>query len=505
MPGSGSGSGGKAEIPDMVEPVDPTTSALDRLTRVQYVRTIEAAFPGLALPAVELPADGTDGIFTSNAPNRLGDFSAYFDAAEKLGAAIAQSLVSKCSWLDETNACVRDELGSALRIGFRRPVTDADQAAVSALLAQLLASDFDSESALSVAIARILLSPDFIFRLEPGVASLENAAGRVLGDHEIAARLSYVLTDAPPDGTLRALADSGELTAPGRLRAEAERLFDGPLGEAIVWRFLTEWLDLDNLPKRPQVADLAPGLVESMLAETRTLANRVLHEDKAPVSELFTASYSYVDRRLADHYGLSGSFGEQPTRFDWSGQQGRSGILTHASVLTALTSSSRSKDVIPRGRVVYTRLLCGELDPPDAALTTEPVEDRTANPRCRGCHNMMDPFGRTFGVYDELGRYGGEPSVPGSVITDYFSGDFTSAADLVEQVVSSDRFPSCMSELAFRAAVGRRLRPDEVDLLASLSSAFSVRGSFRDLLLAVVDSDAFRSRYDPTDGDGCSP
>jgi hypothetical protein len=500
--GAGPGAGGTSGAPELI---DPPQAALDRLTQLQYVRTIEAAFPGFGLPDVELPADGTDGIFTTNAPSPLGDFSAYFDAAQTLGGAIASKLTSRCAWADSPKDCVRDHLGTPLRVGYRRPITADDEQAVSDLLAEHLGRGLGAEEALAGGVARLLLSPDFIFRMERGVASLPDQSGRRLSDAELAARLSYLLTDAPPDSALRALTESGELASREGLRAEAERLFDGPLGEAIVWRFVVEWLDLDNLEKRPQTAALAPELLASMRAETRVFVDRVLHEDRAPVRELFTARYSYIDKTMAEHYGLTGSFGEEPKRYDWAGEQGRLGVLTHASVLTALTASSRDKDVIPRGRVLFTRLLCGELESPDASLQSEEVSDRTLDARCKGCHMRMDPMGRTFSMYDELGRYQDGPSVPGVIDTDELEGSFDTVADLAKLIASSERFETCVSSLAFRFAFGRRETSGEADYLSTLRHAFGKRGSFRDLILALVTSDAFRVRLDPTEGDRCAP
>jgi hypothetical protein len=496
---AGAGSGG-APLP-----VDPTESALERLTTSEYVRTVEAAFPGIALPEVELPGDGTDGIFTTNSPSRLGDFSGYVEAAETLGAAVASALAPRCSWADTPAECVHDQLGPALRVAYKRPSTPSDEATLSALLTARLANGAPPEEALGTTIARLLLAPDFLFRMERGVATLASGVGRSLGEHEVAARLSYLLTDAPPDATLRALADAGELGSSARLRAEAERLFDGPLGEAVTWRFVVEWLDLDNLEKRPQTGELAPELVASMRNETRALVGHVLHQDRAPLRELLTAPYTFLDARMADHYGIAGDFTDEPERFGWSGAQGRAGILTHASVLTSLTSSSREQDVIPRGRVVYTRLLCGELELPDASLMNQEVPDRTRDPRCAGCHSMMDPMGRTFGVYDGVGRYAEGPPVPGTIDTGEVAGSFSSVAELGELIVSSERFETCMTELAFRQAFGRRPRAAETELLGELHAAFAERGSFRDLMLAVVSSAAFRERYDIAEDNRCLP
>jgi hypothetical protein len=486
-------------------PVDPTDSALDRLTTAEYVRTIEGAFPGIALPEVELPADGTDGIFTTNSPSRLGDFSGYVEAAETLGAAISSALAPDCTWAETTAECVHTELGAALRVAYRRPPTAGDERTLTSLLTSRLADGASLEEALGTTIARLLLAPDFLFRMERGVATLPTGSGRVLGDHEVAARLAYLLTDAPPDAALRALADSGDLDAPDRLRAEAERLFDGPLGEAVVWRFVVEWLDIDNLEKRPQTGEMPLDLLASMRAETRALVGHVLHDDRAPLRELLTAPYTFLDARLARHYGIEGDFTDQLERFDWDGAQNRTGVLTHASVLTALTSSSRDKDVIPRGRVIFTRLLCGELELPDASLMNEEVAERTRDPRCAGCHSMMDPMGHVFSTYDELGRFQGGSVEPGVLDTGEVSGSFTSIEELGELVVSSERFETCVTELVFRQAFGRRPRSAESELLSAMHAAFAERGSFRDLILALVSSPAFRERYDAAEENRCLP
>jgi hypothetical protein len=161
--------------------------------------------------------------------------------------------------------------------------------------------------------------------------------------------------------------------------------------------------------------------------------------------------------------------------------------------------------VIPRGRVIFTRLLCGELELPDASLMDQEVAERTRDPRCAGCHSMMDPMGQAFASYDALGRFQAGPVVPGVIDTGDVVGSFSSVAELGELVVSSERFETCIAELVFRQAFGRRPRSVEADLLAAMHAALVERGSFRDLILALVTSDAFRERYDAVEGNRCLP
>jgi hypothetical protein len=476
----------------------PAQSAMERLTQREYENTFRAAFEGTAFPAeVTLPSDSTDGVFIGNAPELLGDFEPYIGAAEALAIAAAPN-VSSCAWSADALACARSELAGPLRILYRRPPVDGDFTALASLFEQLRADDVTEADALQLTIARALLSADFLFRVELGVEKSSDGEGVVLNDHEIAARLAYFMTDAPPDESLRAAAEDGRLRDRAVLREHAERLFDSQAGSELVWEFVRRWLDFDRLDARADDA-----LEASMVAETRAFVEHVMHADRAPFADLLTADYSFVDRTMAEHYGLEGG-GDTPERVDLTPLPERRGILTHASLLTALTLRDPRHNLIPRGRVVYTRLLCGQIATPDANLVNEPVEDRTADVRCAGCHLRMDPIGQGFEGYDSLGRYdaalaqGGLVREVGAV-----DGTFATIPELAERIAASPELADCTTQMLFRFGLGRLPGSHDADSLAAIDTAMRERGSFRDALLAFVTSDAFVNRYDPPESQAC--
>lgn len=318
--------------------------------------------------------------------------------------------------LDEAAARV---LGPFLQLAFRRPVTDAEIERFVGLVRMGVEDMGETyEGGLSLALQAILVSPDFLFRLEA-----EPAAGqteRPLNDFEIATRLSYFLWSTMPDDELFRLALAGKLHEATTLRSQISRMLKDEKSEALVSNFASQWLNLRNLdevtPDPEKFSVFNDDLRRDMRRETELLFRAVMREDRN-VAELLSADFTFVNERLAKHYGLSGIDGNEFERVSLTGTH-RSGVLTHASILT-LTSDPGRTSPVKRGKWIMENIF-GESPPPpppdvpdlevtanaspDASLR-EQLEKHRADPGCASCHKAMDPLGLGFENFDAIGRW----------------------------------------------------------------------------------------------------
>ncbi len=473
-------------------------SPMVRLIQAEFIETARAAFPSIAMPELELPSDASDGVFESNAGDRLADYGPYVGAAKTLGETIAAELAHECEWLEAPQACIDEHLAGPMQRAFRRPLTSGDTQLVAEMLGVLSQSELTitAEEGLAAAVGSIFMSPHFIYRPEWG-GDDAGESGLVLSQYELAARLSYFLTDAPPDDELFAVAEQGGLDDPDVLADQAMRLFDSPAGEATTWRFASQWLALGRLEDRPLADDLTAELRAAMLEATRAFAMGIIYRGEGSFDDLFASNYSFINDTLAAHYGVEGDFGEDFTRVDWTAASGRQGILSHASVLSALaTPDAELKTTMSRGRVIYSRLFCGELaDPPPGATETE-VEDRLEDSRCAGCHTLIEPPGAGLSQYDHLGRYDAGLSTQGAIAGTDVDGVFRGVEELNTALAQSAQVESCYLNLWFRYALERTPWEGDQDTIEQMRGALA-DGSTRDLIRMLVTSETFRLVNDP--------
>ena len=552
-PGTGTAGGGVGTVgPNgewMPRPLDDAAavSPLIRLRQSEYVATVDAAFSGMSLPNPELPTDGNDNIFRTNAFDELGDFRPYVDTAEQLAGAIASELVSQCDWTLDTENCVRTRVLPSLQLLYRRSLGDDEVNKRVQRVRSSLESDAPIDVAVSAMLAEALLDFRFIFREELGEPSTAaDAPTRRLTDEELAARLSYVLTGQPPDSELRGLVASGEIRS--QLSAQVNRLFDAPEAEAVLWNFVSDWLSLPGTAPEAEPEPVAPppaamdecnttaecrnmfgsratdcvdsrsnqswcncggercapttppppmtnamSLAASAYEETRRFVRHVLTSDDVPLSDLFTANYSFINSTLAEHYGVA------PPATDWERYEfepsaQRMGILTQALFLTANGREERDISWIFRGKVVYERLFCGQFfGLPAAGTTDREVIDRMTTPECAGCHTKMDPIGRLFDQYDAHGAL--VPSDLTSFDVDAGSdvdGEYSAVGEFLTQAGTSQALELCFAQMWFRYALGREMV--SVDQSAYDSIAGAVRtGSTKQALLEMFQTESFQT------------
>ena len=277
------------------------------------------------------------------------------------------------------------------------------------------------EIGVRTALQAILASPHFVFRFERGQGNARDGAYEI-ADHALASRLSFFLWALPPDEELRRLADAGRLSDDGVLGDQVRRMLADPRAEALGSRFAGQWLRLQDLDKvHPDsywFPDYDRQLADAMRSETELFFTNLVRDDGS-VFDLYTADYSYLNERLADHYGIEGVRGEAFRRVDYPDDR-RRGLLGHGSILTLTSHADRTSPVL-RGKWVMEVLMGTPPPPPPPGVpdldetegaadgrslsTRERMESHRSNPTCNSCHRFIDPIGLALDSYDVTGRW----------------------------------------------------------------------------------------------------
>ncbi|MDC0160004.1 DUF1592 domain-containing protein [Gemmatimonadales bacterium] len=277
------------------------------------------------------------------------------------------------------------------------------------------------EIGVRTALQAILASPHFVFRFERGNEAVADEA-YVLGDHALASRLSFFLWARPPDHELRLLADQGRLSDSVVLKGQVKRMLADPRAEALGSRFAAQWLRLQDLDKvHPDsywFPDYDQQLADAMRSETEFFFADLVREDRS-VFDLFTAEYSFLNERLAGHYGIEGVRGNELRRVAYPDDR-RRGLLGQGSILTLTSHADRTSPVL-RGKWVMEVLMGTPPPPPPPGIpdleetkgaldgralsTRARMEAHRANPTCNSCHRFIDPIGLALDSYDVTGRW----------------------------------------------------------------------------------------------------
>ncbi len=320
----------------------------------------------------------------------------------------------------EENACATEILARLAARAYRRPVS-ADDAALATLLEFYAAGRAEGsfDTGIQRAVARALVDPEFIFRFEAEPSDLPPGSVYRVRDVELASRLSFFVWSSVPDEALLAAAAAGELSQPAVLEREVRRMLSEPKADALVTNFASQWLGLRQLDTvSPTSSEFDGNVRQAMRKETELLFSSVLREDRSVV-DLLAADYTFVDERLARHYGIPGIRGSRFRRVEL-GDSERRGLLGHGSVLTVTSAPNRTSPV-KRGQWILENVLGTPAPPPPdnvetnldetapagAAPTTmrQRLTRHMADPGCAACHNLMDPLGFALENFDFTGQW----------------------------------------------------------------------------------------------------
>jgi mono/diheme cytochrome c family protein len=326
--------------------------------------------------------------------------------------------VSRPASSDEEDRSARLILASLMRRAYRRPVTDADLQGPLALYRKARA-DGDFDAGIEMALSAVLVSPHFLFRIEQEPPSA--AAGTVyrVSDLDLASRLSFFLWSSIPDDELLNVAIAGKLHEPVVLERQVRRMLADARSEALVTNFASQWLHLRNLdsitPDMRLFPDFDDNLRTAFRRETELFFESILREDRS-VLDLLRANYTFVNERLARHYGMPHIYGTRFRRVTLDEGTERGGLLRQGSILTVTSYATRTSPVV-RGKWVLDNLM--GVPPPPPLPDVPALKDNTvdgnlsvrkrlaehrSNPTCAACHNLMDPLGLSLEKFDAVGR-----------------------------------------------------------------------------------------------------
>ncbi len=411
---------------------------------------------------------------------------------------------------DEETACATEILDRLGEQAYRRPLAAQDLDLLLTFYEAGRATG-DFEDGIRHALQLILADPEFIYRAES--EPLE-----VTGDYyavselELASRLSFFLWSAPPDAELLKLATDGKLRAAGVLEAQVERMLDDPKSHALVSNFAAQWLQMRNLQSASPVADLFPdfddNLRQAFRIETEMLFDSVLREDR-PVTELMDANYTFVNERLAKHYGIPDVYGSQFRRVELPPELDmRRGLLGKGSVLTVSSVADRTSPVL-RGKWVLLNLLgvVPPNPPPNVpTLVTDSaggpqtirqrMEQHRDNPACVSCHKMMDPIGFGLDAFDRIGRFRTTDSgIPMDMSGELVDGQqFNGPSELRNALMKySPQFVQTMAERLLTYGLGRGVEYYDMPVVRGIvRKAAAEDYKFSSMIMAVVESQPFQ-------------
>ena len=410
------------------------------------------------------------------------------------------------------DACAEKILTRLARRAYRRPVGRGEVESLMRFVRMAREDGQTAEQGIQLAIQAILVSPHFLFRIERDPDPADPNKVHAISEFELASRLSYFLWSSMPDDELFALASSNRLRAPGVLNQQIKRMLADPRSAALAENFAGQWLETRNLdsvtPDPKKFPEWGPELRDAMKAETRLFFEAVLRENR-PLSEFLDARYTFLNERLARHYGIGGVEGEEFRRVDLTTPE-RGGILSHASVLTVSSYPTRTSPVI-RGKYVLQNILGAPppAPPPDvptldeeavgnAGSLRQQMEKHRSNPMCASCHNRMDALGFGLENYDATGKWrtmdGKFPVDASGTLPNGKS--FQTPAEL-RVILKTDltEFSSCLTEKMLTYALGRGLERYDRPTMSSIQRKLAADGyTFQTLVLEVIHSLPFQSR-----------
>src|SRR5579871_342634 len=516
--------GGAADLASLFEKPTDTGDAVDARLRVRVPvtagpHTITVAFlesPETADPVRLQPylRSSVDNFDWSGSPHLQSLTVAGPFQPSGAGDTPSQERIFTCHPDGRTSelGCARQILSTLARRAYRQAVSKSD---IDTPLEFYQSGKRDGgfEASVELALERILASPKFIFRVERDPAGATPGTIYRVSDSELASRLSFFLWSSIPDDELLQLAAEGKLKDPAVLEQQVRRMLADPKSQALVANFAGQWLQLRNLAHVQPNTDLFPdfddNLRRSFRRETELLFGSIIQEDRS-VLDLLTADYTFVNERLARHYGIPDIYGSRFRRVaitdDW-----RRGLLGQGSILSLTSHAERTSPVL-RGKWVLENILGSPVPPPPPDVPQlkgnqegekprtmrEQMEQHRANPVCASCHKVMDSIGFSLENFDAVGTWRtSEPGGPIDASGELADGTkINGAVSLRNALVNRpDVFAGTFSEKLLIYALGRGLDYRDMPAVRSiLRDAGASQYRFSSLVLAVVRSTPFQMR-----------
>lgn len=526
--GMSTGTGGSGNTTSSSCGVQKSVSTFHRINRVEYQNSVNQLL-GTKLPLADaLPVDSLVNGFDNNADVSMSAtlMEKYMNAAQSAVTAALKDPAARASLIPCTLsdvACQRSVIQGFLTRAFRRPPETAE---VDKYLGYVQVCKSSLDAGIGCSLQAALISSKFLFRGEllssPTVQACTESAPLVaqvdgkLSGYALASRLSYFVTSSGPDSELITLAQNGTLNDPAVIGAQVDRLI-APDASAkqlmpFIDNFPTQWLQISAAQAATPSKTLYPNFDDPLrkaLGDEGRLFFKSFVADGGSALDLVRTNYTFLNERLASHYGINGVTGSEMRRVDTTGTK-RGGILTQAAYLTA-TSSSENTSIVQRAKWVLTNLLCSPLPapapglvdsvpPPDPGLgltNRESLSIRTANQPCAGCHKTINPIGFAFETYGATGEprtmdHGKPVDSSGMLPT---GESFTDTEGLFSILKNDPRFPVCMTEKVLVYALGRSMDAacDEASVKALAEQWKTDNYNLKNQIKRIAQSDIFRS------------
>ena len=417
---------------------------------------------------------------------------------------------------DDAEPCAKKIISRLAAEAYRRPLLDRELEDIMSYFYDSFAETDGFEIGVRTALEAILASPHFIFRIEPEPDEIQPGQNYRISELSLASRLSFFLWAGPPDEELVQVATSGRLGNPQVLRAQVMRMLQSPKAEALATRFAAQWLRLQDLDLvRPDAfwfPDFTEQLASDMRRETELFFHDLVKEDRS-VMELFTGEYTFLNQRLAGHYGIEGLVGDYFRRVEYPEGAQRRGILGHGSVLMLTSFGTRTSPVL-RGKWVMEVLMNTPPPPPPPGIPdleeTEGIKDgrllttrerltlHRASPVCSSCHRFMDPIGLALDNFDVTGRWRiRENRSPVDTRSEFYDGtEIENPIELSDALLKRPlTLVRTFTTNLLAYALGRRVEYyDQPTVRAIVSQAAEDEYRISAFILGVVESDAFRMK-----------
>jgi hypothetical protein len=412
----------------------------------------------------------------------------------------------------EEAACAKEILTTLARRAYRRPVASADMETVLSFY-QSGRSKGNFETGIESALRLILTDPKFLFRSEPDPAKLASGSVYRLGDLELASRLSFFLWSSIPDDELLTVAAQGKLKDPAILEKQVRRMIADPRANALVSNFAGQWLYLRNLPSfvpdLQEFPNFDDNLRQAFRRETEMFFASIMREDRSAL-DLLNADYTFVNERLAKHYGIPNVYGSQFRRVKLTSEN-RRGLLGQGSILTVTSEANRTSPV-KRGKFILENIMGTPPPPPPpnvpalkenneggkATSVRARLEEHRKNPACASCHAVMDPLGFSLENFDATGRW--RTREPGGAVDP--SGQLADGTKVdgpvaLRQALNKhpEQFVGVMTEKMLTYALGRGLEYYDMPVVRSIAKDAAANDyRFSSIILGIVKSAPFQMK-----------
>ena len=417
----------------------------------------------------------------------------------------------------DESSCAEKILTNLVRGAYRRPVTPADVEAPMSFYKRSRQSGGNLDDGIRAGVARVLSSPNFLYRIEKDPAGAPAGVAHPVSDIELASRLSFFLWSSIPDEKLLDLAAAGRLRAPGVLTGQVARMLADERSGALVENFTGQWLQLRNLeakvvPDLLMFPDFDDNIRQGFREETELFFGYILRENRSAL-ELLSADYTFVDERLARHYGLPGVYGPQFRRVKLTNPN-RRGLLGQGSILSMTSVATRTSPVF-RGKYVLSTFLntpppqpppnVPTLDESNKAVPTLPktvraqLELHRKNQPCASCHRAIDPVGFALENFDSVGRWRdtGPDGAALDVVGTLADGSQVNGPSALEQAILGrpDAFVTVVTEKMLTYALGRGLEPADMPVVRRIVKK-AAQNDYRlsTVVLGIVESAPFQMR-----------